>query len=57
MQDAGRNAKRLACVADTLNLLYRDYTNGLDEYVGRLQRRLKALDLDGKIEDCEQSTN
>ena len=27
----------IACVADTLNLLY---TNGLDEYVGRLQRRL-----------------
>ena len=30
----------VACVAETLNLLYRDYTNGLDEYVGRLQRRL-----------------
>ena len=33
----------LACVADTLNLLYRD---GLDEYVGRLQRRLHYF---GKI--------
>ena len=28
----------LACVADALNLP--DYTNGLDECVGRLQRRL-----------------
>ena len=30
----------LACVADALNLLYIDYTKGLDECVGRLQRRL-----------------
>ena len=30
-----------ACVADTLNLLYR--VNGLDEYVGQLQRRLTQL--------------
>ena len=31
----------LACVADALNLC----TNGLDEYVGRLQRRLGAIQL------------
>ena len=30
----------IACVADALNLLYTDYTNDLDECVGRLQRRL-----------------
>ena len=30
----------LACVADALNLLYIDYTKGLDDCVGRLQRRL-----------------
>ena len=30
--------RKLACVADALNLLY---TKGLDECVGRLQRRLK----------------
>ena len=30
-----------ACVTDTLNLLYR--VNGLDEYVGQLQRRLNQL--------------
>ena len=29
-----------ACVADPLNLLYELYTNGLEECVGRLQRRL-----------------
>ena len=32
---------RVACVADTLNLLYR---NGLDEYVGWLQSRLRSRD-------------
>ena len=31
----------LACVADALNLLYTDYTKGLDECVGRLKRRLR----------------
>ena len=49
---------RLACVADTLNLLYRDYTNGLDEYVGRLQRRL-GLGFPfilSKIVACERQT-
>ena len=31
----------VACVADALNLLHiADYTKGLDECVGRLQRRL-----------------
>ena len=30
----------VACVVDALNLLFMDYTNGLDECVGRLQRRL-----------------
>ena len=31
----------VACVADAVNLLYiADYTNGLDECVSRLQRRL-----------------
>ena len=37
------NIRMLACVADPLNLLYRlytDCTNGLDECVGRLQRRI-----------------
>ena len=40
-----------ACVADALNLLYRannlrtGYTNGLDEYVGRLQRRLSGVSI------------
>ena len=35
---------RRLCVADALNLLYRaDYTNGLDECVGRLQRRLPMM--------------
>ena len=35
------DTKRLACVADALNLLYiEDCTKGLDECVGRLQRRL-----------------
>ena len=34
---------QVACVANALNLLYiaqTDYTNGLDECVGRLHRRL-----------------
>ena len=30
----------VACVADALNPLFMDFTNGLDECVGRLQRRL-----------------
>ena len=34
-----------ACVADALNLLYKWYTNGFDECVGRLQRRLGVLHL------------
>ena len=38
------NVASIACVADALNLLYidsqTDYTKGLDECVGRLQRRL-----------------
>ena len=44
----------IACVADALNLLYRtsDYTNGLDECVGRLQRRLYRLMLP---ENCNAS--
>ena len=36
----------IACVADTLNLLY---TNGLDEYVGRLQRRLEFNSLNSSL--------
>ena len=42
--------RRVACVTDALNLLYRatqmGYTNGLDECVGRLQRRLNDEELD-----------
>ena len=42
----GYKLTSFACVAsDALNLLYRDYTNGFDECVGRLQRRLDITDL------------
>ena len=47
---------KVACVADALNLLYiaSDYTNGLDECVGRLQRRL----CEGRyIQNVEQNYN
>ena len=45
----------ITCVADALNLLYRksDYTNGLDECVGRLQRRLYHLMLSENFNGLE----
>ena len=45
----------IACVADALNLLYRtsDYTNGLDEWVGWLQRRLYHLMLSENFNGLE----
>jgi len=45
----------IACVADALNLLYRtsDYTNGLDEWLGRLQRSLYHLMLSENFNGSE----
>ena len=44
-----RSPHRFACVADALNLLYRDYINGLNECVDQLQRRLPSHRFDPSI--------
>ena len=38
-----RSPHHFAFVADALNLLYRDYINGLNECLDRLQRRLLTV--------------